>query len=70
MKARGFYTYLEHSEMGTMAHEGVTSQLSETPGRLERCAPLLGEHNDYVFQELLGMREDEVNDLFVDGIIG
>ena len=37
-------------------HEGIPFQLSETPGRLTRPAPLLGEHTDYVLQELLGIR--------------
>jgi crotonobetainyl-CoA:carnitine CoA-transferase CaiB-like acyl-CoA transferase len=32
-------------------------------------APLLGEHNDYVFRELLGMGEADVAQLQRDGVI-
>jgi hypothetical protein len=31
-------------------------------------APLLGEHTDYVFQEIVGLTEDEVNDYLVEGV--
>jgi hypothetical protein len=34
-----------------------------------RPGPLLGEHNDYVFQQLLGLTEDAVNLGYVDGYI-
>jgi len=31
--------------------------------KVERGAPLLGEHNDYVFREILGLSEDKLADL-------
>ena len=33
-------------------------------------AALLGEHNEYVLSELLGMKKDEINDLYAAGILG
>ena len=69
MKARGFYRQVEHPEIGSMLVEGVPFQLSETPGYPRRPAPLLGEHNDLVLQEVLGMGEDEVNGYIVDGAV-
>ena len=31
--------------------------------KVERGAPLLGEHNDYVYRELLGLGADELENL-------
>jgi benzylsuccinate CoA-transferase BbsF subunit len=59
MQHRGFFVYLEHPEMGTVGYEGVSFKLSETPGKLRR-APLFGEHNDYVYGEILGMSNEEI----------
>jgi len=43
--------------------------LSETPGEIRRPAPLLGEHNNYVFGELLGLSEDEIAELVQEKVI-
>ncbi len=42
---------------------GIHWKMSGTPGRVRRPSPLLGMDNPYVFQELLGMREDETRAL-------
>jgi crotonobetainyl-CoA:carnitine CoA-transferase CaiB-like acyl-CoA transferase len=34
-----------------------------------RTGPALGEHNEYVFKELLGMTDDEIADALIDGSI-
>jgi crotonobetainyl-CoA:carnitine CoA-transferase CaiB-like acyl-CoA transferase len=64
---RGFHVYLDHPEAGRIAHDGLTFALSATPGEIRR-APLLGEHNDYVYGEVLGLSEDERNRLTVEGV--
>ncbi len=69
MAARGFYVEIEHPEIGPMRHEGVPFQLRETPGRPRRPAPLLGEHNDFVLQHVLGLTEDEVNECIIEGVV-
>jgi benzylsuccinate CoA-transferase BbsF subunit len=50
---------LDHAEMGPTVYNGVPYKLSKTPGRPLRAAPLLGEHNDLVFREKLGLPEEE-----------
>jgi crotonobetainyl-CoA:carnitine CoA-transferase CaiB-like acyl-CoA transferase len=40
--------------------------LSKTEGTW-RAAPALGEHNEYVFKELLGMTDDEIADALIAG---
>jgi benzylsuccinate CoA-transferase BbsF subunit len=68
LKERGFYVYLDHPETGRIAHDGLTFALSATPGEIRR-APLLGEHNEYVYREVLGLSEDEVNQLIMDHVL-
>jgi crotonobetainyl-CoA:carnitine CoA-transferase CaiB-like acyl-CoA transferase len=43
-----------------MAHDGAPFRLSKTPGSLRTPAPCLGEHNEYVCKEILGMSDDEI----------
>lgn len=69
MAARGFYQTLHHEEIGDMTVEGIPFKLLSTPGVPKRPAPLLGEHNDFVLQGVLGMSEQEVNDCIVDGAV-
>jgi len=45
-------------------------RLSKSPITIRRPAPFLGEHNDYVFGELLGMSKEEIQRLIDDQIIG
>jgi crotonobetainyl-CoA:carnitine CoA-transferase CaiB-like acyl-CoA transferase len=50
---------MQHPEMGAHHYRMVSYQLSETPGRVRRPAPCLGEHNREVFQSWLGLSEEE-----------
>ncbi len=68
LKERGFYVYLDHPETGRIAHDGLTFALSATPGEIRR-APLLGEHNEFVYREVLGFSEEEVNKLITEGVL-
>ena len=54
---------VEHSATGVDFVPKVVCNLSETPGEIRRAAPLLGEHNNYVFGELLGLSQDEIESL-------
>lgn len=61
--ARGFFVEVEQPEMGRIRHTGMPMKLSRTPGRVRSHAPLLGEHNDYVLGEVLGMSSEEIRRL-------
>lgn len=53
--ARGFWVDLKHPELGTtITYPGAFAKLSETPYKLSRRAPLIGEHNDEVYRMLEG----------------
>jgi crotonobetainyl-CoA:carnitine CoA-transferase CaiB-like acyl-CoA transferase len=64
----GFWRYLDHPVLGVHAHEGPPFRLSKTPDR-QFTSPCLGQHNEYVYKELLGFSDDEVADMLVEGII-
>ncbi|MDZ7728307.1 MAG: CoA transferase [Dehalococcoidia bacterium] len=67
MAHRHHYWSLEHPEMGLRTYDGPAFRLSETPAELTKAAPLLGEDNERVFKQIVGMSEEEYDRLLVDG---
>jgi len=65
---RGFFEQLSHAEAGTHLYPSVSWGMTRTPGRLRLPAPRFGEHNGYVFGELLGMSEEEILRLADEGV--
>jgi benzylsuccinate CoA-transferase BbsF subunit len=66
LRARGYYQYLDHVEAGRCAYDGAPFGLSKTPGTLRWAAPTLGEHNEYVCKEILGMTDEEIAEALVE----
>ncbi|MBI5283711.1 MAG: CoA transferase [Chloroflexi bacterium] len=66
LKARGYYVYLDHPEAGVTAYDGPPFRLSKTPGVLRTPAPLLGQHNEQVCKEILGMTDDEIAEALIE----
>lgn len=62
LKHRGFFVKQQHPELGLTTFDGSPIKLSETPAQFKRAGPVLGQHNSYVYQELLGMTEEEVQE--------
>jgi crotonobetainyl-CoA:carnitine CoA-transferase CaiB-like acyl-CoA transferase len=60
--AREMVVEMEHPVEGTVRGLGIPVKLSETPGRIRRAAPLLGEHTAEVLREL-GYADAEIADL-------
>ena len=65
---RGHFWMLDHPAMGRRAYDGPSFRLSETPANLHKAAPLLGEDNEYVWKEIVGLSDDEYVDLLVEGV--
>jgi crotonobetainyl-CoA:carnitine CoA-transferase CaiB-like acyl-CoA transferase len=49
--AREMVVQVEHSKLGKMKTIGIPVKLSDTPGKITRSAPLLGEHNSEVLKD-------------------
>jgi crotonobetainyl-CoA:carnitine CoA-transferase CaiB-like acyl-CoA transferase len=73
LAARGHYTMLGNAEVDELPLEGVPFRMSATPphtgGRLRRGPPCLGEDNEAVLSELIGLSADEVAALAADGVL-
>ena len=66
---RGTLVILEHPEIGPHIYQTPPYRFSKTPHELTMPAPCLGQHNDYILKEVLGMSDDEVADLLVAGAL-
>ena len=65
----GLWPVARHTEMGDVRVDGIPMHLSETDWVIARGAPCLGEHNDFVFGEVLGLSDDAIGDLRRRGVI-
>jgi formyl-CoA transferase len=66
--AREMVVDLVHPGAGPIKALGVPVKLSETPGAVERPAPLVGQHTDEILTEL-GYGDEERQKLRKDGVI-
>lgn len=66
LQARGYFEYLDHPETGRSVYDGSPFKLSKTPGKLTTPAPLLGQHNEQVCKEILGMSDEEIADALIE----
>jgi len=69
MKERGVFQQIDHPVLGKDWVIGPPWRFSETPASVRRASPLLGEHNEAVFEGLLGMSPQEIRKLEQDGVI-
>ena len=69
VQAREMFVEYDHPTYGPLKVTGTPLKLSETPGRIERLAPLPGEHNEEIFVGLLGHSKDELARWQAEGVI-
>lgn len=67
---RGFFEESTHPYAGTQLLPGMLYKMSHTPCRIRFPAPLFGEHNRYVYNEILDLSEDDIEQLTKVEIIG
>ena len=70
LKERGFFESITHAPVGTHPYPGMLFKMSKTPGRVHLPPPTLGQHNEQVLAELLGMSQEEIARLAEEKIIG
>ncbi len=61
---------LEHASYGTYQSLGFPIHLSDTPARMTRMAPGVGQHSAEILAGLLGRSDDEISELEAAGVIG
>ena len=66
----GVLEEVNHPEAGTHIYPGIAWTQAKTPNRIRRHAPRLGEDNEYVYKELLGVSDEEYAQLEKEGHIG
>ncbi|MFC1939723.1 CaiB/BaiF CoA transferase family protein [Chloroflexota bacterium] len=70
LSEREFFKPIAHPEAGTFSYKRGPIQFSKTPVKTDMPAPCLGQHNYFVYSKLLGMSQDEINDMEREGLIG
>ena len=68
LEARNFFPEAPHPKLGRVKQIGSPMRLSDTPTRMTRAGPLLGEHSAEVLSEL-GYSQEEIRRLAIDGVI-
>jgi benzylsuccinate CoA-transferase BbsF subunit len=69
LRHRRHFVPVVHPVLGEHLYEENGLRLSATPGGVSRPGPTLGQHNDHVLVDLLGLAPDEVADLAAAGVL-
>ena len=69
LAAREFFVEINHKETGRLKYPGAPYKLSVTPWRVRRPAPLLGEHNEEVYCQMLGYTRQDLAKMRGLGVI-
>jgi succinyl-CoA---D-citramalate CoA-transferase len=67
--ARQNIVEVEDPDIGPFPMQDVVPRLTETPGSVRWTGPKLGQHNDEVFKEALGLSEEDLGGLRGRGIV-
>lgn len=67
---RDYFVQLQHPVLGTTISDASPIKFAESSGPYWKAAPLLGEDNQYVYIELLGLTERELTSYIKRGIVG
>jgi crotonobetainyl-CoA:carnitine CoA-transferase CaiB-like acyl-CoA transferase len=69
--AREFFAAITHPAAGTHLYPNTPGRLEHTAGGPPfRPAPMLGQHNEYVYREVIGLSAEEYQQLIDDESIG
>ncbi|HJU29764.1 MAG TPA: CoA transferase, partial [Candidatus Binataceae bacterium] len=70
LRHRDHFKRVPHPTLDATWVENSRFRLSRTPAQVERAAPMLGQHNQYVLEHLLGYNEDRISMLVAEGVLG
>jgi crotonobetainyl-CoA:carnitine CoA-transferase CaiB-like acyl-CoA transferase len=67
--ARQSVVEVEAPEIGRFPMQNVVPRLSETPGEVRWTGPNLGQHNEEVFKDILGLSAEDLEGLRERGTV-
>jgi crotonobetainyl-CoA:carnitine CoA-transferase CaiB-like acyl-CoA transferase len=67
---RGFFRELTVPGVGSHRYPGMVFKLANTPDDIRLPPPLLGEHNEAIYLDLLGYSREEYDSLVERGLVG
>ena len=67
--AWGLWPTVHHAKHGDRRVDGLPVHLSRTDWAMRRGGPLLGQDNELVYGEVLGLSSAEIGQLHQDGVI-
>lgn len=70
LNEREFFQEMSQEDCGTHLYHGVPWKASKSPNELRLPPCRLGEHNEYVYKEVIGVSDDEYEELEKAGHIG
>lgn len=70
LRERAFFEWVTHPVAGPGPLPGVVFRIGDGGARVRGPGPLMGEHNDEVFLDLLGLDRRRYEDLVLEGVIG
>jgi crotonobetainyl-CoA:carnitine CoA-transferase CaiB-like acyl-CoA transferase len=69
LQARGFFVEIAQPMAGTHKYPGAPLKYGATPWEIRRPAPTLGQHNEEIFGQRLGLTSARLNELKRTGVI-
>ena len=69
LKSRGFFVEIDHPKAGKLNYPSLSYNLSGTPCNAWRAAPLLGQHNEFVYCGRLGYDKQALVKMLEAGVI-
>lgn len=68
-QAREMFVHVQHPAAGDTVLNGSQFKMTETNPQIDRPAPLLGQHNEEVYRDLLGLSAGQLEELAKQGIV-
>jgi len=69
LRARDFWVLGDHRRFGKELFTNCAIKLSDTPGMVNRAAPVVGQDNDYVLNDLAGLVPAEIKAMEEKGAV-
>ncbi len=69
MKEREMFVKIDQPGIGEITVTNNPIKLSDTKAEIRRPAPLLGQHNNEIYGELLGLNQEKLEELEKNGVI-